>query len=96
MLAQEPWEVVGFPAIAEVDEVHEIETIWGPQCFRRREGEALHPAREPLHTLDRIRRTIGEYNFAGQSPAIPGPLGRRPGQGGMVQALSRQRTAGAL
>jgi hypothetical protein len=24
----EPWEVVSFPAIAEVEEVHEIETIW--------------------------------------------------------------------
>src|SRR5215467_13148317 len=34
VLEQEPWEVVRFPAIAEADEVHEIETIWGPQCFR--------------------------------------------------------------
>jgi hypothetical protein len=24
----------------------------------------LHPDREPLEVLDRIRRTIGEYNFA--------------------------------
>jgi hypothetical protein len=29
VLAQEGWEVVRFPAIAEEDEVHEIETIWG-------------------------------------------------------------------
>ena len=48
VLAQEPWEVVCFPAIAEADEVHQIETIWGPRCFRRRQGEALHPEREPL------------------------------------------------
>jgi hypothetical protein len=27
----------------------------------RRQGEALHPDREPLETLARIRRTIGEY-----------------------------------
>ena len=33
VLGQEPWEVVSFPAIAEADEVHAIETIWGPQCF---------------------------------------------------------------
>src|SRR5271167_1588343 len=59
VLAQEEWEVVRFPAIAEEDEVHEIETIWGPQCFTRRRGEALHPEREPLDTLERIRRTIG-------------------------------------
>src|SRR5271156_2390595 len=66
VLAQEAWEVVRFPAIAEEDEVHEIETIWGPQTFTRRRGEALHAEREPLETLARIRRTIGEYNFAGQ------------------------------
>ena len=81
VLGQEPWEVVCFPAIAESDEVHEIETIWGPRCFTRRQGEALHPAREPLDTLDHIRRTIGEYNFAGQYQQTPAPLG-----GGLVKA----------
>ena len=81
VLAQEPWEVVRFPAIAETDGVHEIETIWGPRCFTRRQGEALHPEREPLETLGRIRRTVGEYNFAGQYQQTPAPLG-----GGMVKA----------
>ena len=72
--------MVRFPAIAEVDEVHEIETIWGPRTFMRRRGEALHPEREPLDTLDRIRRTVGEYNFAGQYQQSPAPLG-----GGLVK-----------
>ena len=81
VLAQEPWEVLSFPAIAEADEMHEIETIWGPRCFRRRQGEALHLGREPLEILDRIRRTIGEYNFAGQYQQSPAPLG-----GGLVKA----------
>ena len=36
VLEQEPWEVVRFPAIAEADEVHENETIWGPRRFTRR------------------------------------------------------------
>src|SRR5467141_1212770 len=81
VLAQEPWEVLSFPAIAEADEVQEIETIWGPRCFRRRQGEALHPEREPLETLHRIRQTIGEYNFAGQYQQSPAPLG-----GGLVKA----------
>jgi predicted phage terminase large subunit-like protein len=80
VLAQEPWEVVCFPAIADADEVHRIETIWGPRCFRRGQGKALHPAREPLDTLERIRRTIGEYNFAGQYQQSPAPLG-----GGLVK-----------
>src|SRR5204862_6080647 len=80
VLGQEPWEVVCFPAIAEADEVHEVETIWGPQRFSRRQGDALHPAREPLATLEHIRRTIGEYNFAGQYQQSPAPLG-----GGLVK-----------
>src|SRR5215813_13052827 len=75
VLAQESWEVLSFPAIAEADEAHQVETIWGPRCFRRRQGEALHPDREPLETLERIRRTIGEYNFAGQFQQSPAPLG---------------------
>jgi predicted phage terminase large subunit-like protein len=81
VLAQEPWEVLSFPAIAETDEVHRIETIWGPRCFTRVQGEALHPEREPLETLQHIRRTLGEYNFAGQYQQSPAPLG-----GGLVKA----------
>jgi predicted phage terminase large subunit-like protein len=80
VLGQEPWEVLSFPAIAEADEIHEIETIWGPRRFIRRQGEALHPARESLATLAHIRRTIGEYNFAGQYQQSPAPLG-----GGLVK-----------
>jgi flavin-binding protein dodecin len=45
--------------------------------FRRRQGEALHPDREPFETLDRIWRMIGEYNFAGQYQQSPAPLGGR-------------------
>jgi hypothetical protein len=73
VLTQEPWEVLSFPSIAEQDERHEIETILGPRSFTRRRGEALHPEREPLDTLDRIRRTIGEYN---PISAIPRPVGK--------------------
>ena len=80
VLGLEPWEVLSFPAIAETDEEHRIETIWGPRCFRRRQGEALHPEREPLEVLHRIRRTIGEYNFASQCQQSPAPLG-----GGLVK-----------
>src|SRR3984893_14630745 len=75
VLGQEPWEVVCFPAIAEADEQHEIETIWGPQCFIRRQGEALHPAREPFATLAHIRRTIGGDHFAGQYQQSQSPCG---------------------
>src|SRR6202047_5367883 len=96
VLGQEQWEVVRFPAIAETDEKHQIETIWEAQCFTRRQGDPLPPDREPLDTLDRIRRTIGEYNFAGQYQQSPAPLGRRHGQGRMVQALCCKPAAGEL
>jgi predicted phage terminase large subunit-like protein len=81
VLAQEPWEVVSFPAIAEADESYLIDTLRGPRIFGRRRGEALHPEREPLAMLEQIRRTIGEYNFAGQYQQAPAPLG-----GGLVKA----------
>src|SRR6516225_7328681 len=50
--------------------------------FTRQRGEALHPERQPLATLDKIRRTIGEYNFAGQYQQAPSPQG-----GGMIKAV---------
>src|SRR5271167_1392934 len=81
VLAQEDWDVVRFPAIAEEDETWEVETLWGPRYFTRRRGEALHPEREPPEMLEQIRRTIGEYNFAGQYQQAPAPQG-----GGMVKA----------
>src|SRR5437660_6177684 len=81
VLGQEQWEVLSFPAIAEKDEEHRIEKILEPRRFTRRQGEALHPDREPLEVLDRIRRTIGEHNFAGQNQQSPARLG-----GGLVKA----------
>ena len=80
VLGQEKWEVVRFPAIAELDEEHVIETPLGTQRFKRRAGEVPHPEREPRATLDHICRTIGEYNFAGQYQQAPAPLG-----GGLIK-----------
>jgi predicted phage terminase large subunit-like protein len=82
VLAQEEWEVVRFPALAEADEAQLVDTVLGPQHFTRRRGAALHPEREPGATLEHIRRTIGEYNFAGQYQQAPAPLG-----GGLVKAV---------
>jgi hypothetical protein len=66
-------------AIAEEDEWHQVETVFGGQSFRRKAGEALHPEREPPEILGQLRRTLGEYNFAGQyqqAPSRQGPYGR--------------------
>jgi predicted phage terminase large subunit-like protein len=81
VLAQEPWEVVCIPAIADQDELHRVETVFGRQSFGRKAGEALHPEREPPEMIEQIRRTLGEYNFAGQYQQAPAPQG-----GGMVKA----------
>lgn len=72
---QEDWEIVSFPAIAEHDEVYAVDTLSGSQQFIRRLGEALHPERESKETLDKIKRTIGAYNFAGQYQQQPAPTG---------------------
>jgi predicted phage terminase large subunit-like protein len=81
VLEQEPWELVRLPAVAEEDETHVIESPFRTRTVRRRVGEPLHPAREPLPVLEHLRRTMGEYNFAGQYQQQPAPLG-----GGMVKA----------
>jgi len=39
------------------------------------------PSAKPPEMLEQIRRTIGEYNFAGQYQQMPAPQG-----GGMVKA----------
>jgi predicted phage terminase large subunit-like protein len=81
VLGLEPWKIIRFPAIAEEDEAHVIETPYGTRRFQRRAGEALHPEREPLEVLNHIREAQGEYNFAGQYQQAPAPLG-----GGLVKA----------
>jgi predicted phage terminase large subunit-like protein len=80
VLKQEGWDVVSFPAIAEVDERHVVDTPFGARTFVRQAGEPLHPERESFVTLQRTRTTIGEYNFAGQYQQTPAPAG-----GGMIK-----------
>src|SRR5262252_2430170 len=60
VLAQEPWELLRFPAIAEEDEAITARRSGDRNAFWRRQGEALHPERKLLESLDRIRRAVGE------------------------------------
>jgi hypothetical protein len=89
VLAQEPWEVVRLPAIDDENEVHRAVTVFGRQSFGRKAGEALHPEHEPPEMLQRIRRTLGEYNFAGPVSADALAKGLRHGQGGVVSEATR-------
>jgi predicted phage terminase large subunit-like protein len=70
-----------FPAIAEDDEHYVIQTPYGTRSFGRYAGEVLHPEREPLEILNRLREAQGEYHFSGQYQQSPSPLG-----GGLVKA----------
>lgn len=75
VLELEDWEVLNLAAIAEEDEHYTYETLFGLQHYTRRAGEALHPAREPLEALLRIRQTIGEQRFLSQYQQQPVPEG---------------------
>ena len=81
VLEKENWDVVSFPAIAEQVEEHLVETPFGNYRKTRPIGEILHPERESYDTLQRIRATMGEYNFAGQYQQSPAPLG-----GGLIKS----------
>ena len=74
VLTQGDWEVVSFPAIATADEEHYIETPYGPRVYRRAAGEALHPDREPLAVLERLRSSMGEATFQPQYQQDPTPV----------------------
>jgi predicted phage terminase large subunit-like protein len=75
VMEREDWEALSFPAIAEEEEFHLVESPLGRRDFHRQKGEVLEPKRESKTTLEVIRRTIGEYNFASQYQQAPMPLG---------------------
>jgi predicted phage terminase large subunit-like protein len=66
---------VSFPAIAEEDTTHQILGPFGTTTFVRKAGDALHPERESLATLQRMRQEMGEYLFLSQYQQNPAPPG---------------------
>ena len=65
---------------------------------RRAIGEALHPAREPIAVLERLRAEMGSLAFAAQYQQMPLPL-----EGGLINwrwfrtyQLAPQRQSGDL
>jgi len=80
VIQQESWELLSLPAIAQEDELHVIEAPYGIQRVSRKAGEPLHVERESLAVLERIRQTMGAYDFAGQYLQAPAPV-----EGGIVK-----------
>ena len=71
------WQTLRLPAIAEEDERIRV----GPETYHvRHAGEALHPARESLVTLEKLRTDLGSDVFAAQYQQAPVPPG-----GGMIR-----------
>ena len=68
------FRLLSFPAIAAHDEVHEFASLFGWRRVLRREGEALHPDREPLHVLEEQKALLGSRNFSGQYLQAPVPV----------------------
>lgn len=71
------WELLSLPAIAPEDQEFEFQTSTGSRRHVWREGEALHPEREPLQVLLSLRKAQGEYDFSAQYLQAPMPLGGR-------------------
>lgn len=69
----ETWDVLSFPAIAEQDATFEIATPYGRRSLGRRTGEILQPALVSATTLEGLRRSMTEYNFAAQYQQDPQP-----------------------
>lgn len=68
---KDAWDEITMPAIAEEDETH---TLWlAEREICRVKGEAMHPAREPIEALDRVRTTLGPYFFNAQYQQAPVP-----------------------
>jgi hypothetical protein len=58
VMKQGNWTQLRFPAIAENDEIHLIQSPFGRRTVSRKLGEALHPEREPLEVLAPSRGNI--------------------------------------
>lgn len=75
VLEQAQWDLVSFPATAEEDETHVIDSPFGRRFFVRHLGDVLHPERESAVTLAGIRQMMGEYNYQSQYQQNPIPQG---------------------
>lgn len=71
LLAEGDWHHLDLPAIAVEDQSVPI----GPdETYDREAGEALHPERESLETLERLKTRLGSLTFSAQYQQRPVPI----------------------
>ena len=83
VLEKEDWTVVNIPAIAESEERYQVAD---DDYYTRPVGELLHAERESQEALDKIKSTLGSYNFAAQYQQTPRPL-----EGALIKATWLRR-----
>src|SRR5947208_16410775 len=66
------FDVLNLPAIAQRDEVFELDDC---RDYTRRKGEILHADHEPAHVLADLKRTMGPIAFSAQYQQSPIPPG---------------------
>ena len=66
------WEVLNLPAIAEADKDIPISAT---EFHRRKAGDALSPAREPIAVLENLKLQLGSDAFSAQYQQMPVPPG---------------------
>ena len=66
------WEILSLPAVAEYEQTLRISPR---MSYVRGPGTALFPEREPLATLEQIKRQIGSDAFSAQYQQMPVPPG---------------------
>jgi len=60
LIEQGGWEVLSFPAIAETDEMHQIDNpLLKHRVLTRKAGEVLHRERETKEMLENTRELMG-------------------------------------
>ena len=82
LLKKGGWTHLSLPAVAETKTVLDF----GRVKKTREQGDLLHPAREGHAAIERIKRDMGSYAFAGQYQQRPSPA-----DGGMFKATWFQR-----
>jgi hypothetical protein len=70
LLKQDGWVHLNLPAIATREEHI---AVGDGRFFDRKEGDVLHPVREPREALEQIQRTLGSRHFQAQYQQAPVP-----------------------